>query len=353
MKLMKLKKAFWSIVNKTVSHNDFRDIFQHEFQSIRDPSLNNELKKAFSHNLEDEYPDLQKDKHEENRTPIFITARFRSGSTLLWNILRQIDELHCYYEPLNERMWFDQAARQKHTDSSHKGVDNYWEEYNHIENVSGLFTRDWTYKRLIMDSTSFDPNLYAYIKALIDQSPSIPVLQFNRVDYRLPWLKANFNNSKIIHMYRHPRDQWLSVSRNSILISHDLTGHDLSRYNIFYTIEWARNLSSSFPFLDPNLGQHPYYYHYLLWRLSYIYGKTYSGLSISYEDLITDTNSTLTRVIEYIGVSNTSVDTLANLINTRSDLGKWKSYANSDWYSAIESQCDSLLEKHFCLENSN
>ena len=43
------------------------------------------------------------------RPPIFITARFRTGSTLLWNIFRHIEGCTAYYEPFNERRWFDAA----------------------------------------------------------------------------------------------------------------------------------------------------------------------------------------------------------------------------------------------------
>jgi hypothetical protein len=42
---------------------------------------------------------------------VFITGRFRSGSTLLWNIFRNIEGFNAYYEPFNERRWFDQGAR--------------------------------------------------------------------------------------------------------------------------------------------------------------------------------------------------------------------------------------------------
>ena len=42
---------------------------------------------------------------------IFITGRFRSGSTLLWNLFRNTLGVTSYYEPLNERRWFDARAR--------------------------------------------------------------------------------------------------------------------------------------------------------------------------------------------------------------------------------------------------
>src|SRR5262245_10101110 len=43
--------------------------------------------------------------------PIFITARFRSGSTLIWNLFRHLSGVTAYYEPLNERKWFDPVTR--------------------------------------------------------------------------------------------------------------------------------------------------------------------------------------------------------------------------------------------------
>ena len=37
------------------------------------------------------------------------------------------------------------------------------------------------------------------------------MLQFNRADLRVAWLRQQFPQAKLIHLYRHPRDQWLSV----------------------------------------------------------------------------------------------------------------------------------------------
>ena len=45
-------------------------------------------------------------------SPIIITGRFRSGSTLLWNIFRDLPECTAYYEPFNERRWFDKTLKQ-------------------------------------------------------------------------------------------------------------------------------------------------------------------------------------------------------------------------------------------------
>jgi len=61
---------------------------------------------------------------------VFITARFRSGSTLLCNLFRQVDACTAYYEPFNERRWFDPSVRGNRVDPTHRDVEDYWREYD-------------------------------------------------------------------------------------------------------------------------------------------------------------------------------------------------------------------------------
>ena len=70
--------------------------------------------------------------------PVFITARFRSGSTLLWQIFRQLPEATAFYEPHNGRRWFDTAQLDRQVDPSHRGVDNYWREYEGMAALARL-----------------------------------------------------------------------------------------------------------------------------------------------------------------------------------------------------------------------
>jgi len=64
--------------------------------------------------------------------PVFITARFRSGSTLLWNLFRHMPGITAYYEPLHPTLQLPSAARVPVGDPTHYGVDNYWSEYERI-----------------------------------------------------------------------------------------------------------------------------------------------------------------------------------------------------------------------------
>src|SRR5690348_9121883 len=68
--------------------------------------------------------------------PVFITGRFRSGSTLLWNIFRSVPGCRAYYEPLNERRWFDPSRRGERIDRTHLGVEDYWREYDGLGHLA-------------------------------------------------------------------------------------------------------------------------------------------------------------------------------------------------------------------------
>jgi hypothetical protein len=78
---------------------------------------------------------------QQRPDPIFITARFRTGSTLLWNLFRNIPGVTSYYEPLNERRWFDPSTRGQGVDKTHLGVDEYWTEYRASPSSAATTTR--------------------------------------------------------------------------------------------------------------------------------------------------------------------------------------------------------------------
>jgi hypothetical protein len=78
------------------------------------------------------YDDIGSARHDappNYRGTVFITGRFRTGSTLVWNLFRHVDQAVSYYEPLNERKWFDPSTRGDRLDPTHRDVDDYWREY--------------------------------------------------------------------------------------------------------------------------------------------------------------------------------------------------------------------------------
>lgn len=273
---------------------------------------------------------------------VFITARFRSGSTLLWNLFRNLPGVTSYYEPFNERRWFDAAARGERIDRTHKKVDEYWREYDGLEELGRYYHESWIDKHLLMEADFWAPEMKRYVELLIERAPGRPVLQFNRVDFRLPWLRANFPRAKIIHLYRHPRDQWCSTLRDITSFPKSAGAADFPPRDKFYLFDWARDLQFHFPFLANFRSRHPYETFYAIWRLSYLYGQGYGDYGVCFEELVTDTAGEVARLLQFAGADLAHAERLRLLIE-QPKLGQWRSYADHAWFVERESRCEAEI----------
>lgn len=271
---------------------------------------------------------------------VFITSRFRSGSTVLWNIFRKIEDCTSYYEPFNERRWFDKATRGEHVDSTHIGVDDYSKEYDGLDHLDKYYNEDWIRDGLFMDAKTWAPDMKSYICELIEKANGRPILQFNRIDFRLPWLKHNFPNAKFIHLYRHPRDQWFSFLTDKKLMNKEDVEH--SYIDGFYLNTWCNDLAKHFPFLDQRVTPHPYQRFYYLWKLSYLYGKKECEQSLSLEQLTQQPENTLQSLFTELNIDNKYLTKSASVLEKPS-LDKWKQYADNDWFEELEQECELVL----------
>ncbi|NQZ87202.1 MAG: sulfotransferase [Colwellia sp.] len=291
------------------------------------------------------YPELtsgQKDKMvtSERDDIVFITSRFRSGSTLLWNIFRNIEGITSYYEPFNERRWFDKDTRGQHVDATHIGVDDYSREYDGLESLNENYNEDWIRTGLFMDANTWAPEMKSYICELINKANGRPVLQFNRIDFRLPWLKQNFPNAKFIHLYRHPREQWYSFLTDKKLMSKDNV--ETTYRDAFYLDVWCKDLAKHFPFLDQRQTPHPYQRFYYLWKLSYLYGEQQCHQSLSFEQLTHDPKHTLTELFTLLNIDNKHIEQASSMLK-KPNLHKWRQYADDDWFTTLELECEQNL----------
>jgi hypothetical protein len=277
---------------------------------------------------------------------VFITARFRSGSTLLWNLFRHVTGCTAYYEPFNERRWFDAEARGDRVDRSHKHVDDYWREYAGLEELGTHYREDWTRKNLLMEADFWDPDMKRYIEVLIERAAGRPVMQFNRVDFRLPWLRRNFPGAKLVHLFRHPREQWCSTMRNCPAYTRESSPSDFADCDRFYLRRWARDLQYHFPFLAESLDRHAYETFYYIWRLSHLYGAHYADCSLSYEDLVDDPETELERLFGTLGISNADIGLLRSLV-IKPDAPRWPEYADDRWFREHEAHCEDVLASFF------
>lgn len=306
---------------------------------LRDPGLTEHQR------LPTEYAELPR---AARKTPalrsdiIFISARFRSGSTLLWNLFRSLPGFTAYYEPFNERRWFDPSTRGGHTDPTHLNVDDYWREYDGLGELARWWDPSWHDRHLFLPAGAWQPDMKRFVEALVERAPGRPVLQFNRVDLRLPWLRAEFPSATILHLYRHPRDQWCSAlldpsSFRSTDPPEAFAGHDH-----FYVRVWARDLKHSFPFLDERREVHPYRTFYFLWKLSYLFGRRYADHSLGFEGLVGEPEPTLAQLGEALGIPGSALTGTAKLV-TPARIGRWREWADDAWFRAHEEECEAVL----------
>ncbi|MFT5813100.1 MAG: hypothetical protein ACI9VT_000840 [Psychroserpens sp.] len=271
---------------------------------------------------------------------VFISSRFRSGSTLLWNLFRQSGSCTSFYEPFNERQWFSPQLRGENIDKTHRGVDDYWAEYEGMEALAEFYDEDWIRYELLMTEQSYAPKMQRFIEKMVELSPKRPVLQFNRIDLRLPWIRQYFPNAKILHLYRNPRDQWCSFLSNLNVMNKDEV--ETTYKDAFYLDPWCNDLLKHFPFLDKRFTTHPYQRFYALWKLSYLYGLQYSNYSFSFEDLTTTPNTEISKIFNLLNIPSNSIDKLCDVIQPPPP-DRWKQYADESWFTHHENQVEKMI----------
>jgi hypothetical protein len=156
------------------------------------------------------------------KPPVFIHSLYRSGSTYLFNVFRRAgQEYWCYQEPENE--WLLQLDERPDVLLSVGGVDAqkanhpnignpyFWEFVQIKDALQGLFHAEFCFQDIFLEALNDEQ--HAYFKALVDNAPATPVLQFCRSFGRAQALKQSFSGYHL-HLWREPRSQWWSFKIN-------------------------------------------------------------------------------------------------------------------------------------------
>lgn len=209
--------------------------------------------------------------------PIFITGRFRSGTSFLWQLFNELEGFCAWYEPLHPQLL--QAIKHTVPKEEHVGVTDYWETYRNHPRFDKYYTKQFATEYMYLEAQQRDPQLKIYIKHLIELSgDDVPVLQFNRVDFRLHWLRFHFPDAIIVHIERNPIQLYESQRKH---IDQEFR-HQADYWDAYELAQWSYALHDVFPFLQSeDASQHAFYRFYSLYQLSKTMAKVHADVSIN------------------------------------------------------------------------
>jgi hypothetical protein len=236
---------------------------------------------------------------------VFISGDFSSGTTLLFTLYRQTPRCQCLYEPLHERLlpWLVVPPRAY---EGHAFVKDYFREYKGLSAVPALFDPAWGISDLHLPADAEAPRLFRYLTYLIGSSfgrqPRV-VLKENRFSYKLGWLKANFPQARIVHIWRDRDDQWESILRRGRQrLGRQDVGEESVDFMAFRLAAWCDDLAESFPELARERSSTGYERFSKLWERSRREQQRHADVSIELAELKRDFEGACTRLSEGAGI---------------------------------------------------
>lgn len=223
--------------------------------------------------------------------PIFILGRFRSGTSHFWHIFNQLDGFRAWYEPLHPQL----LSQIKYTapKADHVNIKDYWSAYRTIENLSDYHAVRFGSQRLYLTARDSWPELRQYLDFLLAASgDNRPVLQFNRMDFRIQWLVNNYPAAKIVYLKRNPLQLWNSQRKHIPERHRD----DESYADAYELMQWCADLAPIWPFLAPQPGRHAFYRFYLIYRLSVVLGQQYADVVIDLDEDVFNSDAYLNKL---------------------------------------------------------
>jgi len=279
------------------------------------------------------------------KRPVFIVGRFRSGTTALWNLLRQSPGTFAIYEPLHDVLPAH-LNEEGPADPSHRGVEDYFRELRE-QRVAVLrhFRAEFGATRLFLAGGEAHPELLTYLKVLLGLAGArVPVLKCVRMDFRLAWLRRNFPHAAIIYLHRNPREQWLSMAARE-----DPKLRDTRWLSVYQSNAFAANLLLSLPEVMESPSQHPYERAYYLWRISQALGEKYANLNVNFDaDLLTGDPNLFIRLAELTGVTIPPEVLAASLC--REIPPRAQAPTEKAAMAKMEQRCEAVLERRGLLQ---
>ncbi len=277
---------------------------------------------------------------------IFISGRFRSGTSMLWHIFDQLPQYCAWYEPLHPNLIsnINHVKPQK----DHIGVTDYWGNYRQLGELEKYHKKAFGQSRIFLENHNQWPELVTYLNYLIHQSTDkTAVLQFNRTDLRLGWLRNHFPEALIINIERSPFPLWVSSRKH---IADQQQKHNESFHDAYDLMQWSVSLSKDLPMLQKHNNRSSYYRHYFIWKLSQLMARSNADLRLELEAHFFNSSKGIKMLEKALNWDKATSKQAQSLINQPASL---KDQSDKPLeFQRIEDDINSILkktglEKHF------
>ncbi len=241
------------------------------------------------------------------KNPVFIIGRFRSGTSYFWHIFNRLERFRAWYEPLHPQL----PAHIKHTapKADHVYIQDYWTAYRALDDLSSHHRIEFGSERLYLTAQDSWPELRHYLDYLINASGDRqPVLQFNRMDFRLPWLTGFYPHAQLLYLKRDPIQQWISQRKHIPQADRN----NESYADAYELMQWCADLAPLLPFLAPQKERHGFYRFYCLYRLSVLMGTHYADMVIDLDEDVFNSDAYLTQLAQ-LGLDEKELETAREL----------------------------------------
>ncbi len=226
----------------------------------------------------------------------------------MWQLFDALDDFCAWYEPLHPQLLA--AVEVVKPKKDHLGIEDYWAVYRAHPEFKKTYSSELATHQLYLDDRSDYPALKKHIEHLIALSaPAVPVLQFNRVDLRLSWLRKHFPTARIIHMDRNPLQLYHSQRKHISPELRDVAGH----WDAYELMPWCHALFWEFPFLLDTKQTHAFYPFYGLYQLSKIIADLHVDVTINLEKDVFQSDDFIEKINQVVPLNTHQKDTMISL----------------------------------------
>ncbi|MEO8135847.1 MAG: hypothetical protein ABI831_17955, partial [Betaproteobacteria bacterium] len=137
----------------------------------------------------------------------------------------------------------------------------------------------------------------------------------NRMTFRLGWFRANFPHAKIVHIHRRKEAQWKSIVRR-VQAHHgrEDVGQDSVHFTGFNVARWCEDLKPIYPELAADQSRTGFERFSKLWERSYEENRRYADVSVDYDELLRNFDSTMVTLWSAIGTPLPDLDSLRQFV---------------------------------------